>query len=385
MLQSVNSEGYAYPAELSSMSEDLLFFTSDDNATGRELWRTDGTPAGTYMIKKASAALRETTQPTELNGVIFFTTDDGNGRELWKTDGTPATVLWSKMLGTGPSGSFPGELIPRQDELYFVADDQNGKAVWKSDGTEAGTTLVAYDGFYGNPQNLTYANGFLYFSGEDMSGSESQLMMYDASNASIINLGYGFTYDTDYTDSSNPHNFTDMNGLTYFTANSDANSFELWKTDGTPEGTQLVKTVEANHGSISEPTAGDGLLFFTIDDRVHGYELWKSDGTPEGTVMVKDINTGPATPSFPMDLTFVNDALYFTATDGIHGQELWKTDGTEAGTAMVKGFIQATIIQLFLIILRSSAIRCTLLLTMMFMLTIWVYGSRMERLRVSSS
>jgi ELWxxDGT repeat protein len=70
------------------------------------------------------------------------------------------------------------------------------------------------------------------------------------------------------------------------------------------------------------------------DDGVHGLELWTSDGTAEGTRLVKDILPGPDG-AFPRDLTDVNGTLYFAAHDGLTGRELWKSDGTEAGTVRV--------------------------------------------------
>jgi len=39
----------------------------------------------------------------------------------------------------------------------------------------------------------------------------------------------------------------------------------------------------------------DGTLFFAAFDPKHGEELWKSDGTPEGTVLGADISPGPGT------------------------------------------------------------------------------------------
>jgi len=70
----------------------------------------------------------------------------------------------------------------------------------------------------------------------------------------------------------------------------------------------------------------NGLLYFQATDGVHGYELWKSDGTPDGTVMVKDINPDIASSS-PTILTDVN-GLFLVAIDGVNGEELWKSDGT---------------------------------------------------------
>jgi ELWxxDGT repeat protein len=69
------------------------------------------------------------------------------------------------------------------------------------------------------------------------------------------------------------------------------------------------------------------VIFFKASVDEYGWELWKSDGTEEGTVMVKDIRPGPD-PSDPNGMTVMGDTLYFSAKDGIHGNELWTSDGT---------------------------------------------------------
>ena len=79
----------------------------------------------------------------------------------------------------------------------------------------------------------------------------------------------------------------------------------------------------------------NGELFFSAtDDSIHGNELWKTDGTEEGTTMVKDIRDGSDS-SNPYGFTEFNGELYFVADDGVHGFELWKTDGTGIGTILV--------------------------------------------------
>jgi ELWxxDGT repeat protein len=78
-------------------------------------------------------------------------------------------------------------------------------------------------------------------------------------------------------------------------------------------------------------------MFFVADNGVLGSELWRTDGTAEGTVLVKDIAAGDAS-SQPASLTAVGSTVYFTADDGVFGPWLWSTDGTAAGTAPIGGF-----------------------------------------------
>lgn len=89
--------------------------------------------------------------------------------------------------------------------------------------------------------------------------------------------------------------------------------------------------------TVSSPTLDftvmDSTLYFMADDGLTGYELWKSDGTAEGTIQVKDINPGVDSAS-PVNLVAVGDSLYFSANDGVIGAELWRTDG--AITELVK-------------------------------------------------
>ncbi|MEM9660404.1 MAG: ELWxxDGT repeat protein, partial [Planctomycetota bacterium] len=96
---------------------------------------------------------------------------------------------------------------------------------------------------------------------------------------------------------SEPAEFVQVGDVTYFVANDGTNGRELWKTDGSIAGTQLVSDIRPGAGS-SFPTAlvnVDGTLFFGADDGETGLELWKTDGTAEGTVLVRDLRPGTTT------------------------------------------------------------------------------------------
>ena len=121
----------------------------------------------------------------------------------------------------------------------------------------------------------------------------------------------------------------------YFSANNGTGQ-ELWRSDGTTDGTFLVKDILPGSLSsgITNLTNVNGTLYFSAGDFVNGLELWKSDGTAAGTVQVKDIWPG-ADSSSPTSLTNVNGWVVFSANDGVNGNEVWISDGTVQGTQLL--------------------------------------------------
>ncbi|MDA0658164.1 MAG: Ig-like domain-containing protein [Planctomycetota bacterium] len=249
----------------------------------------------------------------QLGNYAYFTAENSlSGRELWRTDGTTLGTKLVKDIRAGSGSANPTELTAYKGSLYFAADDGvNGQELWKSDGTESGTVLVK-DLHPGQGEQVPYGNGPLR---------------------------------------SLPQELTVVGNQLFFSAISAANGRELWKSDGTADGTVLVKDIFGNGSSSVAPSSSprglvnlNGTLFFTATDGSTGAELWKSDGTSAGTVMVLDIFSGTTTSngqtvansSEPGQLTTVGSTLFFTAVDSGTGRELWKTDGTAAGTVRVK-------------------------------------------------
>src|SRR5438874_12326946 len=101
----------------------------------------------------------------------------------------------------------------------------------------------------------------------------------------------------------------------------------------------LVKNINTQAETVGSAPAffvpvGSSVFYFRANDGIHGTELWRSDGTAEGTALVADITASSANAD-PASLINVNGTLFFTATETAHGRELWKSDGTAVGTVLV--------------------------------------------------
>jgi ELWxxDGT repeat protein len=317
----------------------LVFFQADDGVHGPELWASNGTAAGTFLVKDINpgATGSNPSYLTNVNGTLLFSADDGtHGLELWESNGTAAGTSLVADINPGTNGSSPRFLTNVNGTLFFAADDgTHGAELWASNGATAGTFLV--QDIFPGPEtsflyDLTNVNGTLFFQAND--GSHGAELW--SSNGTPA--GTSLVKDINPASSSSyPSFLTNVNGSVFFEANDGTHGKELWASNGSPAGTILVKDINPG-GSDSNPfglTNMNGTLFFSADDGTHGAELWESNGTAAGTFLVSDINPGGSASS-PFDLTNVNGTLFFSANDGTHGVELWESNGAAAGTFLVQ-------------------------------------------------
>ncbi|MGI8984691.1 MAG: ELWxxDGT repeat protein, partial [Acidimicrobiales bacterium] len=153
LVKAINTGSSSSAPPLTVIGTDL-YFQANDGSTGVELWKSDGTTAGTVLVKDilAGAGSSSPTNFRVVGATLYFaagngTTAPGVGTELWKSDGTTAGTVLVKDIRPGTTSSSPANLTAVGSTLYFSAIDGTtapgvGTELWKSDGTTAGTVLV---------------------------------------------------------------------------------------------------------------------------------------------------------------------------------------------------------------------------------------------------
>ncbi|TGN38962.1 ELWxxDGT repeat protein [Marinobacter confluentis] len=243
--------------ELLTALDGTLYFRADDGTSGSELWRSDGTESGTYMVRDINPEALEGFNPdkpenatqgsspsnlTAFGGVLYFTASNGTqAYELWRSDGTEGGTYMVKDIDPGADSSSPRGLTAFDGALYFVANKEtDNPGLWRSDGTESGTELVTDTS--PSPRGTDYMTAFddaIYYKANDgtngfelwrSDGSEGGTLM-----VKDINPAVGAN--------SSPENLTVFDGALYFSADDGVYGRELWRSDGTEEGTELVKDI----------------------------------------------------------------------------------------------------------------------------------------------
>jgi ELWxxDGT repeat protein len=311
---------------------DTLFFSAK-GPKGRELWKSDGTQAGTIRVKDIFPG-EGSSNPyalTNVNGKLFFAADDGShGIELWTSDGTAAGTSMVEDISPGTS-DFVESLTAVAGQLLFFRIGATSQELWTSSGTADNTSLVAVvepvESASGSPTPLLVEGSALIFG---MRGPDGYMDIWKSDGTP------GGTARMDFTNWANW--LIRFEGLYYFTSLNESYGTELWKTDGTAVGTELVKDIDTTTCSSgatcssepSKPVVLNGKMYFIA--YTGGFErrsLWASDGTEEGTTEVKPL-------LWAEELTKLGSKLVFSGQDETSEAEVWRTNGTAAGTKLVK-------------------------------------------------
>lgn len=343
--QSARRNTTDYPIGFLGEINGRWLFAGQDEQHGVELWSTDGSAANTHILKDVhtnSAPSNPKLLQQVGNRVCYVVEDDGeNDHALYCSDGATIELIESRPVSNSFGSNFRGGMIGHH--LYYIMLTADGTELWRTNGTRAGTFYTGVDEpvHFFPLTSATTPNGIHYYviSNVVAEGSKFIRLSYhlwrtDGTPAGTFKLQD--LYEGDWTIA--PHQLTAVGNQIYFYAYTPNAGMELWRSDGW--NTQMVRDIRPGRESSKpayttvEMTAVNGTLYFWADDGVHGRELWKSNGTAATTQMVRDIQTGSGS-SWLKNLTAVGNRLFFTPATS-QGYELWTSYGTYNGTYMVK-------------------------------------------------
>lgn len=304
-------------------AQDFMYFTvvstwpyaGSNTQQQYDLWKTDGTIAGTVLIKSftttntnaivfnsAGYAEGYTNLSVIGNNMIFRGYDAANGIEIWKTDGTTAGTTILKDINPGTGGTAPWHFAKAGGKAVFSSN----AGLYATDFTEAGTVLI-----------------------KPFAGMAANEWIYEGGNV----------FKNKY----------------YFYASTAANGMEPWVTDGTAAGTMMLK--DCNPGAPSGwPYASSSrasLFFIATEDYAFfptikfdaagastgsGFRLWRTDGTEAGTIPLSDADSSSVPPMTTAGRHNVMMLLADPAGNTTGKSYVLTSNGTVQGTARLAKF-----------------------------------------------
>ncbi|WP_129626607.1 ELWxxDGT repeat protein [Candidatus Oscillochloris fontis] len=292
----------------------------------------------------------EVDQMTSVGNAVFFSAHDTpHGRELWITDGTPAGTRLVKDLIPGPDGGSPHWMVDLNGLLLFSAQTSafERDALWRSDGTTEGTYPLLPVNQVADPVQLTVVGNRVFFVADDgIHGQELWMSDGTSTGTRMVTEIYpgeqGIYPEQNMPMGFFPFGLTRVGNRLFFHAEAPGHGYSLWVSDGTAAGTRFVSRLTTATTSpeywdltaLNETT----LLFIARTGRLN-YGLYRSDGTAEGTYLIRDLSyttDSGAMRLYPpvSGLRAIGGRVYF-----IEGLALKQSDGTAAGTIQISQFL----------------------------------------------
>lgn len=309
------------------------------NGKGRELCWSDGSTYQQFDVYVGANSGFEWGDPVSAGSIVYFQGQTAAvGRELFKSNGTLAGTIVVRDLKGGASNFSTANLFWNGSWLFFLGDDDASVSdePYVSDGTFANTRLLQNINTSGwmpsHPQNFFNFGADTYFFAA-ANGSAG----YDLYKANTTATGASKVLETDdaYYRILKPVQIN-ATQFVYFSKSASGNGHHLWVSNGTTR--TLLRTVWSAAGyydpfPTQAPVSISGKAFFSLYDPVQGQELWITDGTVGGTISV-DLYPGPVS-SVPSNFQVAGSGIYFASRGPNQTSQLWYSDGTTGGTRFI--------------------------------------------------
>ncbi len=305
-----------------------------------DLWRTDGTEAGTVKITSRQT-LPDTLFLSDRNDEAILIGNDvfvagsdsnsssNNGTEIYRINTTSGTATLLRDIAPGVNSSDPSGFVLAGNTVYFAASDSsNNRELWKTDGTSQGTQQVADTNAIGSsdPRSLVVMGNSLFYTAITSDGSRDVFQTSGSGATLAADFGTVDTveFSTRLTVSGDRVYFPSINQN-----GQNENGSRIYFTTGTAASVQQLGGLTSAQPGLApqEMIAGPSArsIVFSGWDAANGRELWYSDGTHAGTRRVSQI-APDARHSNPEKLARVGSRIYFTADDTATGNEPWVLD-----------------------------------------------------------
>ena len=222
-----------------------------------------------------------------------------------------------KSLSTAGAPNRPRYTLSWNGRVYFY----EGSSCWQTDGTPVGT--ITFESYCSSSLAFAIGDGRLLYS-KSVSG-ESEIWSIDSADVK--------TQETELsTYSSSPSGFTWLGATAFFSADDAVSGRELWVSDGTPEGTELID-LHSGPGASSPAqfTLFEDEIWFHATTPATGDELWHSDGSATGTQPYEIIPGSDS--SYPSQMVVLGSSLFVVAYDDLLGEQLFRI--ADAGSPAV--------------------------------------------------
>lgn len=332
----------------------VLYFVAD-TGQGDRLWRSDGTPVGTYQI----GSLRPIVNTIDIYGglvrnwALYFAADNGQtGVELYRLSAATEETILLRDISPGPSSSTPRFFQLYNGDVYFVAEDPwAGDQIWKTSGTANSTEQVSAIGSFSGPGSPQMFLSTIYEMTKHSATNSLFFTAYAPNYGHELWRSNGTTAGTAMVKDINPGSADgflqpqfggrklpqqDLVGPFLFTATTTSNGAQPWVSNGFAAGTHMININPSGDSYPNSYASADGKTFFIASDSGFSFKVWRYNPLTLSAAPLL-IDPPPAFPDLVTRLTSANNVLYFLYGLG-NGEELWRSD-TSHGIAFPLTYI----------------------------------------------